>query len=278
MNIVVVDDRPLQLRALVSAIQQVEPDAQIMPFSSAEELLAWVEGQHIDVAFLDIDLPVMGGIELAQRLKAERPRINIIFATGYAEFLRDALELHCSGYILKPVTPEKVRRELADLRHPVRQHPWRVPGKPVLRCFGNFEVFGPDGTQLSFERAKAKELLAYLVERQGREITREEAYRALWEKETYDRPAQKQLDVILRSLRETLTEYGIGEIFSMRRGGISVIPGTFSCDMYRFLLGDASAVGAYRGEYMTAYSWASLQEAFLERKVENPKQRMNNEE
>ena len=41
MNIVVVDDRPLQLRALVSAIQQVEPDAQVMPFSSAEELDAF---------------------------------------------------------------------------------------------------------------------------------------------------------------------------------------------------------------------------------------------
>ena len=268
MNIVVVDDRPLQLRALVSAIQQVEPDAQIMPFSSAEELLAWVEGQHIDVAFLDIDLPVMGGIELAQRLKAERPRINIIFATGYAEFLRDALELHCSGYILKPVTPEKVRRELADLRHPVRQHPWRVPGKPVLRCFGNFEVFGPDGTQLSFERAKAKELLAYLVDRRGAFVTLGEAEAALWEDDGHPGSRRAYLRVLLSDIKHALESCGAGEALIRRRGGAGIVADAFSCDYFDYLRGEPSAIEEFRGEYLSQYSWAEATLASLGRSAD----------
>lgn len=79
----------------------------------------------------------------------------------------------------------------------------------------------------------------------------------------YDRPMQKQLDVIIRSMRDTLREYGIEEIFEMKKGALRVIPEKISCDAYRFFDGDINAVDAYRGEYMSNYSWASITESYM---------------
>ena len=68
----------------------------------------------------------------------------------------------------------------------------------------------------TFRKAKCKELLAFLIDRQGSTVTRAEAFAALWEDRTYDRPMQKQFDTVIRLLRESLKEHGIEEIFSMK--------------------------------------------------------------
>jgi len=91
-------------------------------------------------------------------------------------------------------------------------------------------------------------------------VTRPEISSVLWADRAYDRRQQKQLDVYIRALRDSLKEYGIERIFEMERGTLRVVPETFSCDVYRFFAGDPDAVNAYRGEYMSAYSWANITE------------------
>ena len=76
---------------------------------------------------------------------------------------------------------------------------------------------------------------------------------------------QKQMDVVVRSLRDTLEKYGIQDIFELQKGSMRVIPDRFECDLYRFFEGDINAVNAYHGEYMSAYSWASMTEAYMDR-------------
>ena len=90
----------------------------------------------------------------------------------------------------------------------------------------------------------------------------------LYEDRMYDRPMQKQFDVIIRSLRDTLEEHKISEILEMKRGTLRIVPELISCDAWRFFSGDADAVNAYRGEYMSAYSWAEETESFLSRKID----------
>ncbi|MBQ5985881.1 MAG: two-component system response regulator, partial [Clostridia bacterium] len=67
----------------------------------------------------------------------------------------------------------------------------------------------------------------------------------------------------IRSLRETLREYGATEIMTKEKCVRRVNPDTFLCDAYRFYSGDSDAINAYRGEYMSSYSWASMTEAIL---------------
>ena len=60
-----------------------------------------------------------------------------------------------------------------------------------------------------------------------------------------------------------LPSWRISEIFEMQSGSLRIVPETFTCDAYRFFAGDAEAANAYRGEYMSAYSWASITEGLL---------------
>ena len=75
---------------------------------------------------------------------------------------------------------------------------------------------------------------------------------------------QKQLDVIIRGLRSALQNAGIEEMLEIQSGAIRAVPETFDCDLYRFLEGDEATIKEYRGEYMSAYSWASMTEGYLE--------------
>ena len=109
-------------------------------------------------------MPGMSGVELAKRLKEINPSINIIFVTGYTEYALDAYSLHASGYLTKPVTSERIKLELEDLRFPM---PRKKASKNIkIQCFGDFEVYYQD-SPIKFSRSKTKEMLAYLVDRQG---------------------------------------------------------------------------------------------------------------
>ena len=141
----------------------------------------------------------------------------VIFLTAFPEHALDAFAVHATGYLLKPVNREKLAAEVA----------YALSGKQggahiTARTFGNFDLF-VDGDPVTFRQAKCKELLAYLIDRQGSSVTRAEAFAILWEDRMYDRPMQKQLDVIIRSLRETLEEYHIGWIFELKRGTLREI-------------------------------------------------------
>ena len=129
----------------------------------------------------------------------------------------------------------------------------------VVRTFGNFDVF-VDGELLVFPRSKAKEVLAYLVDQQGSGVRRADIYDALWDGESYGHQQQKYLDVIIRSLRDTLKKAGVSQILEMKSGLLRVIPERFDCDLYRFVQGDPLAVRTYQGRYMNNYSWAEFGE------------------
>ena len=269
LRVLCVDDDKQALQNSLALCASIPAVSDAQGFSQAGEALAWLGTHPCDAALLDIGLPDMDGITLARKIRESHPDVEIVFVTGHAQYAIDAWDIHARGYVLKPLTLERLKEEVDYILSFYARTPQQQAAAHIeVKTFGSFDVL-VDGEPVRFRRAKAKELLAYLVEKQGKSITREEAYRLLSEKGEYDRPAQKQFDVILRSLRATLEEYGISDILSFQRGAISIVPKLISCDMYRFLLGDVNAINEYRGEFMPAYSWASLQEAYLERRIEN---------
>lgn len=266
MTIVCVDDEPLVLELTVSMCRELPQEPTVVGFSKARDVLEWMEKNTADIVLLDINMPDMDGLTLAARIKKLSPFTAIIFLTGYSQYAVDAFTLHASGYLLKPVSRERLRAEIAHAMEMRRR--WITPLDSVhilVRTFGEFELY-VDGKAVSFHRAKAKELLAYLVDRQGGSVSRATAFSALWENRDYDRSMQKQLDVMIRSLRATLDEAGASQMLELDKGMLRVLPERFDCDLYRFLAGEAEAVNAYRGEYLSSYSWASLTEANMDRK------------
>ena len=119
MNIIVVDDEKLAFESTVEAIINAQPDAKIFDFRKTAEALECLKNNLCEIAFLDIEMRGMTGIELAKKFKDINPKINIIFVTGYSDYMKEAFEMHASGYILKPPTKEMIEKEIKNLRNPI---------------------------------------------------------------------------------------------------------------------------------------------------------------
>ena len=263
MKILAVDDEFFALELMRSALEEVAAGAEIFLCRDVESAINTAREHKIDVAFLDIHMPEKSGIELARDLKLIHPKLNVVFATGYSEYMKEGIDMRMSGYLLKPVTPEAVREELENLRHPVE---W-VPDKRIqVLTFGNFDVF-VDGNPLKFERKQAKEILAYLVDKRGTSATYPELASILWEDEEYDRAHQKNLQVYIASLVKSLHAVDVKDLILKNRQGILLNTRIVDCDYYRFLEGDMRAINAFTGQYMSAYSWAEFTVGYLENQI-----------
>ncbi len=257
MRIVCVDDEPLAVEDTISLCGQLPYDTSVKGFTDVNEALDWIRSNPVDIALLDIDMSQMNGITLAAQIKKIRPDMVILFLTAYEKYALEAFRVHPNGYLLKPVMPEALRQEI---EYALSANQLTAVPHIEARTFGNFDLM-TDGATVSFKRSKSKELLAYLIDRRGISVSRKEIAAVLFEDAPYDHSHQKYLDAIIRSLRDTLREYGIAEILQMENKGLRVVPEKINCDMYRFYDGDVRAIKAFRGEYLSSYEWANFIEA-----------------
>lgn len=250
MDILAVDDEKIALEGLVRSLQEAEPGCETHAFRKAGEALEFFRNHPCDVVFLDIQMRTVNGIALAQELQEINPQVNIIFATGYAEYMGDAFALHASGYLIKPITPQKVRTELNNLRQPVSV----VKKKQVyIHTFGNFEIY-VDSKPVKFRYDKTKELLAYLVDRNGSFCSNAELMSVLWNGEN----RSSYLGNLKKDLLDTLHEYGCEKIVEAGRNRLRIVPEAADCDYFDWYKGKLQPENNYHGEYMSQYSWAEL--------------------
>ena len=252
MKIVLLDDEPILLREGENAVRAAVPDAEIRSFSLGADLLSAIETEGLkpDVVFTDIEMPGISGLELAVRVKSLCPDTRIVFVTGYSQYAVEAFRLRAHGYVMKPLTPERVREELDALPEP-RQTP---PDRLQVRCFGRFEVFFR-GEPVLFSRKQSKELFAFLVNNVGAACAAEEIAAALWEDEEDLTAAKGRIRLLLSDLRATLRAIGMEKVLIRSRRQLAVRRELLDCDYYRLLDNDPEAINAFRGEYMTQYSW-----------------------
>ena len=266
MTAICVDDEELILQRTVSLVKKTEKFDTVVSFTDAREALSYVEDNKADLALLDIDMPGMGGLDLANAMIDACPGIRVIFLTGYSEYAVDAYAMHATGYLLKPVSYDRLLAEIEyalDTKETGAEEGQKADRPKVcIETFGYFNIL-VDGRPVSFKRSKAKELVACLVDRHGQFVSRKDLFYILWEDDDYDRAKQKYFDTVIRSLRDTLEEYGIADIFEMEKGLMRVVPEKVDCDLYRFLDKDKAAMESFRGEYMSSYSWASVTEGYL---------------
>jgi two-component system LytT family response regulator len=262
MNVLTIDDEAGALEVLNRAVLEAVPNAKLQAFTSAVDALEAIRRGNAlpDVAFLDVKMPGMTGLEMAKCVKDLSPCTNIIFVTAYSSYVFDALSLHPSGYVLKPATGEAIETELKNLRFPVRENAHRLR----VQCFGNFEVYA-DEQPVHFEFSRTKELFAYLIDRCGASVNTAELCCALWEDDDYSRKVQ--LRKYLADLSHTLERVGAAEVFLKTRNSFAVDKDALECDYYSFRRGRAEAVNAYFGEYMTQYSWAEMTLGSLQNKL-----------
>lgn len=256
INIVAIDKDVYALKRLAANIRTIAPKCNLALYATPEDALRYASLHKVDIVLLENNFFSMNGRELALRLKMLNPRINIIFTAETDDFAIEAFRLHASGYLRKPVSAKEIKAELDNLRYPPEPvSNSKHEQKLRIKCFGSFEVFGPDNIPLAFPRLRCKEALAYLVDRAGAGVTIRQLSAVLWEGREFDLNLQKQVQTILASLMKTLKHAGASSVISKKRNNIAVLPDMVECDYYKFLKGEPSAREQYIGEYMSQYSW-----------------------
>lgn len=249
MNIIAVDDERIMLSGLLQCIRQASPDSDIQGFRMSLEALKYAQENPVDVAFVDIRMPGMDGLELGRRLLEIHPDLNLIFCTAYDEYISEAFrKIRCNGYIVKPADTEQIAEELRHLRIQKSS----VPQKRVrIQCFGWFEIFADD-RPIEFEYTKTKELLAYLVDKCGGTSGNQEIIAALWDDDDNHNSYFKKLR---KDLQDTLEKYECSDILWRQRGGLGINTDTVDCDYYTWRQNNT---GKYDGDYMLQYDWANI--------------------
>ncbi len=255
MKAIIVDDEQIALDNLELTLKEFPEITEITTFRYPVRAVEWLKESYVDVAFLDINMKQMDGLALAKSVKELHPECAIIFVTGYSQYALDALRLHVSGYLMKPVRVERLREELDYV---LEKHPLLTDNKKLfVQCFGNFEIF-LDKRPMRFQYKKTKELLAYLIDRKGAFCTNGEIMGILWEEEA-DRVKRYSYFRDLRAdLFHAFEDAGCPDAVQKQRGMLAVVPEKFCCDYYEWLKGNIDAVNRYRGEYMAQYSWGEL--------------------
>ena len=256
MRVICVDDeQPIldNFKNRVSGFTQIK---SLHLFIDAKEALNWVKEHPVDVAFLDIEMGGINGVDLARKLKEMDRDIRIFFVTAYEQYALEAFKVDALGYILKPYS----KQDLQEAFEKASRMRSRKQNKVVIQTIPTFGV-SVDGKNLHINRAKAEELFALLVDRAEAGVTARDAIDCLWPERLADENTMALYRVTFHRLLDCLKEVGIDYIIGNEVRKKYIHMEEVDCDLYHILEGDRGCIQNYAGEYLKEYSWAESRNA-----------------
>ena len=117
-NIIIVDDNKAVLADSLFVLEEVVPEATITGFSGPRKAIEFAKVNRIDMAILDIELGKTTGFELCHALLEINPCTSVIYLTAFPDYSLEAWGTGACGFMVKPLTPESVRRQFKILHFP----------------------------------------------------------------------------------------------------------------------------------------------------------------
>ena len=260
MIILIADHDDKELHRVEELVKKRYADAELITVRSSLKALAAARKKTVDIAFLSADMPELSGLDLGKYLIELNPMVNLIYFAGAADDCFEAMTMHASGYLLRPVKDETVSRELDDLRHPAVQ----VNQKRVFaQTFGNFELF-VDGNPVQFKYTRTKEVVAVLVNNRGAQTTNGEIIACLWEDDGDPEKKASYLANLRQDLQNTFTKLKLNGIILKQRGSMAIARDKIECDLFEWLDKRKQSRYQYLGDYMNQYSWPEYRHAELD--------------
>ena len=113
MRIAVIDDQPADRDYIAALVSRWAKDRDTavttIPFPSAEAFLfAYSEDKDFDILLLDIEMGAINGVELAKTVRAENDAVQMVFITGFPDFIAEGYEVSALHYLMKPVDRDKL--------------------------------------------------------------------------------------------------------------------------------------------------------------------------
>ena len=274
MKAVIVDDEELARKRLYGLLTELTGIEVLGSFGTALDALNFIEKNTVEVVFLDISMPEMDGMELANQLLDTSNAPEVVFITGYEEYAVAAFELDVADYLLKPVSRERLAKTVQRLAKAQRCEAQQL----YVSCFGGFCVSLREDLSeiISWRSPKVEELFAFLICKGS--VSRDEIADTLWDSFTLDK-ALKNLNSTVYYIRKTLQQYGLENCMKTNRREISLDTKKISCDLYEFERLQKSAWNSkqelerlntlYRGELFQGkiYEWSFAKAQMLEKSM-----------
>ena len=201
MRILVVDDEMNNLDEIKSMIERNGKVAEVVYFSNPLEALKAAKKDIFDAALLDIQMPEITGLELAENLSSAHPDIEIVFITAYNHYATEAFEVNAMDYILKPLSYERFEKAFNKLftKEDIKISRVEIP---MFKVLGDVRIsYGKN--DIKWNRVKNYELFAYLLLSKSKKAHKEVICEALWP-ELDGKRALANLQVTMCRLRKDL--------------------------------------------------------------------------
>lgn len=249
MRAIVVDDEIIMIHRFVRLSADMADLNIIGQFESGEQALAFAKENSFEAAFLDVAMPVMNGVELAKELRKIRPDIIIVFISAYDSYLWDFNQIGGDYYILKPYNKKTIEMMIEKVRFLLQ----RQQKDLFIHTFGRFYILR-NGKPLPLS-GKAKEILALIVTRRGKEISNEEIYTTIWENRPYSNVDMTVYYNALRRLKQSLKKEKLEDLLISTQRGQMINTNMFDCDYYAWQDRNMGRRDRFEGEFMSEYSW-----------------------
>lgn len=283
LKAIAVDDEELSLNHLVYLLSKERSISVVKGFRDPKEALESAKQDPPHLAFLDIEMPEMTGLELADHLMGCIPMIDVIFVTAFEQYAIDAFKVRAKGYLLKPFKEEDIHEQVDFIvsQKAMKEEILNTRNVLQINTFGLFQCYleGLDSQILKFRTAKAEELLAYLIHHQGHFVESDVILDNLWPTMNRSR-SQKNFYSTCYYLRMALKEFNLSHLFMRQREGYRIAIEDVFVDFMEFhalcekskvssLFEDElkRAIAIYKGEYFEKkdYLWAYEARVFYEK-------------
>lgn len=188
MKAFVVDDEELACKQLKKMLRETGVFQSIYSFTDPEQAHDEAAKQKPDVVFLDIEMPEINGIELAEALQADDENIQVVFTTAYDEFAIKAFELNAIDYLLKPMLKPRLEKAVDRLLKNLQTiKPDEQPKVEQygIECFDSLKFYKIENgvktyIPVKWRTSRARELYAYLLKEHDRFVSKETLIDLLW--------------------------------------------------------------------------------------------------
>lgn len=211
----------------------------------------------IDVAFLDINMR-LNGMDLADELHNINPELKIVFVTAYNNYASEAFQRDAYGYLLKPYDEDQLKKVLTKVGMLKKQNQAK---QIYFQTIPHFVLY-IDNQPCMIKSNRLKEILAYLVDAEGKSVSHRELVEHIWDNdEGINSEKLINVRVTISNLKRKLKELDIDYLLISQYGQFCLDTSKYNWDVWELQNGNQEIIKRYDGRYLEEYSWAEYTNA-----------------
>lgn len=215
-QVFIVDDESLARERLKRLLDKQTQFSVCGEAGHGEAALAWLQNNNADIVLLDIQMPGMGGLEVAAQIKQQKNSPVIIFCTAYDEYALEAFRVQALDYLLKPVRPEELNRALN------RAAEWlNSPANSIHLNQSNARTHLTANSHKGYERIAVAEVIACVAEQKYVRILHEGG--ELLVDESLKQLEEEFPQVFIRTHRSALVALSRLHLLQAQQGGHQIL-------------------------------------------------------